>query len=101
MDESAEYVFELKEVLLALIKHKSLHDGVWALSFEFGMGAGNIGPTQDEGMPSAFIQIKALGLVRAPKEGILAMDASKVNPKISRKVQGKAKAVKVMSARPA
>ena len=80
MAEASQYSFELSEVTKALIISQGLHNGIWALGIEFGMGAGNVGSTQEEAFPSAFVQIKKLGLVKADKESMLALDAAKVNP---------------------
>lgn len=80
MAEVSQYTFELNEVIKALIMSQGLHDGIWALGIEFGMGAGNVGATEEEAFPSAFVQVKKLGLVKADKESVLALDAAKINP---------------------
>lgn len=82
MTESAQpaYRFELREVLLALIRQQGLHDGIWALGVEFGFGAANFGETKESACPTAFAQIKNLGLTRVKAEGPLAIDAGKINP---------------------
>jgi len=75
-----------KEVTLALIKHQDLHEGVWQLYIEFGIGAGNM-PIAEENednlrvYPTAIVPVKTMGLMKVDKEGPLALDASKVNPK--------------------
>jgi hypothetical protein len=92
MDGSSQYNFELKELLIILIKNQGLHEGIWSLGFEFGMGAGNIGPNPEEARPSAFIQVKQLALARATVEGPLALDAAKVNPLTKTKGKSSAKA---------
>jgi hypothetical protein len=91
MNEPSQYNFELRELLIILIKNQGLHEGIWSLGFEFGMGAGNIGPTQEEARPSAFIQLKQVGLARASVEGPLALDAAKVNPPTKTKSKSPAK----------
>jgi hypothetical protein len=80
MAEPTQFTFELKEAVTALIRQQKLHEGIWAMTIEFGMGAGNFGPTQEEARPSAFVQVIKLGLTRADTEGPLAIDAAKVNP---------------------
>ena len=72
--------FELKDVLIALIRQRGLHEGIWSLGVEFGFGAANFGPTQENVYPSAFAQVQKLGLIQADAEGALAVDAAKVNP---------------------
>lgn len=83
MDEIRKLTY--KDVILALIKHQNLHEGVWQLYIEFGIGAANM-PTAEENednlrlSPAAIVPVKAIGLFKVDKEGPLALDASKVNP---------------------
>ena len=76
-----------KEVTLALIKHQNLHEGIWQLYIEFGIGAANM-PMAEENQdnlrlcPTAIVPIKAIGLMMVDKENPLALDASKVNPPV-------------------
>lgn len=83
------HIIELREVLIALIKHKGLHKGYWTLGVEFGFGAGNFGPSKDNAFPSAFAQVQKLGLTEADAEGPLAIDAEKVNPTTKRAAKAK------------
>ena len=74
-----------REVTLALIKSQNLHEGIWQLYIEFGIGAGNmpISEKDQENLklcPTAIVPIKMIGLLKVDKEGPLALDASKVNP---------------------
>ena len=41
MAETNLVTFSYKEVVEALIKKQDLHDGIWALYIEFGIGAAN------------------------------------------------------------
>jgi hypothetical protein len=76
-----------RDVILALIKHQNIHEGVWQLYVEFGITAGNL-PVSEENQdnlrlcPTAIIPIKTIGLMKVDKEGPLALDASKVNPPV-------------------
>jgi hypothetical protein len=78
-----------KEVTLALIKHQNLHEGIWQLYIEFGIGAANM-PIAEENQdnlrlcPTAIVPIKTIGLMMVDKETPLALDASKVNPPVSK-----------------
>ena len=76
----APIIFTHKEVVELLIKAKDLHEGIWGLYVEFGLGAGNVGPNDDEMNPAAFVTIAKMGLQRFPKESSMAVDAAKVNP---------------------
>jgi len=78
--EIDKYSFTYKEVVEALIKKQGLHDGIWMLSVEFGIGAVNAGPTEDQVMPTAVVPVVKLGLAKTDKEGNLSVDAAKVNP---------------------
>ncbi len=84
MDELKTIALTHKEVTLALIKARNLHEGIWQLYIEFGLSAANI-PVPDEKQelqvcPAAIIPIKTIGLMMVDKESPLAIDASKVNP---------------------
>jgi len=80
MAEANQYMFPYKEVVEALIKHQGLHDGVWSLLVKFGIGAANIGPSDDTLIPTAMVPVLELGLTKATKESNLAVDAARVNP---------------------
>ena len=83
MAETTQYTFELKEAAIALIKEQGIHEGLWILSFEIVLGAGQFGPTPAEAKPGAIMQINKLQLLRqaagAP-ENPNAVDAAIVNP---------------------
>ena len=80
MAEVARYTFSHKEVVEALIKKQDLHEGLWMLYVEFGLGAANTGPNDAELMPAAIVPVKTLGLQRGQQENNLTVDAAKVNP---------------------
>lgn len=80
MAEVNQYVFSFKEVVEALIKKQDLHEGNWGIYVEFGLGAANVGPTDDQLLPTAIVPIQKIGIQRVPKENSLAVDAAKVNP---------------------
>jgi len=76
----APITFTHKEMVELLVKAKGLHEGIWGLYVEFGLGAVNIGPNDDEVNPAAFVTIGKIGLQRFTKESSLSVDAAKVNP---------------------
>jgi hypothetical protein len=88
MAEPTQFSFTLEEVTQALIKHQGLHEGLWTLSIEFGLGSGIVGPTPTEGKPSAIVAVNRLQLVRPldmqGEQLPFTQDASKVNPKVSK-----------------
>lgn len=83
MAEATQFTFDLKEAATALVKQQGLHEGLWMVAFEFTLGAGVVGPNPAEAMPSAFIQMQKLQLVKQPvppPQPHLTVDAAEVNP---------------------
>ena len=82
----AVYPFSYKEVVDALIKHQGLHEGLWSLRAEFGIGAANINKEvgSKELTPTAIVPLIGLGLQPGTEENSLTVDAAKVNPKAER-----------------
>ncbi len=80
MAEVTQFNFSYQEVVEALIKKQGLHEGIWVLTIEFGLGAGNIGPDENSLNPSAVIAVGKIGIKRADKITNLSVDASVVNP---------------------
>ena len=80
MPEATQYTFSHKEVVEALIKKQGLHAGLWMLYVEFGLGAANVGPAEDQITPAAIVPLVKLGLQKGEKENALTVDAAKVNP---------------------
>lgn len=81
MVEIKTFTLTYKEVVEALIKHQKLDEGIWQLYIEFGIAAANVTSGPEDVSPSAIVPIKKIGLLRVDKEGPLAIDASKINPK--------------------
>lgn len=82
MAETSQLIFSFKEIVTALIKSQDIHDGIWGIFVNFGLGASNVGPSDNELKPTAMIPIIAMGLQRFEKENNLSVDAAKVNPRI-------------------
>jgi hypothetical protein len=59
-----ETVFTYKEVVEALLKRTDIHEGLWALHVEFGLGALNAGPSEQDLKPSAIVPATAYSLSR-------------------------------------
>jgi hypothetical protein len=83
MAEMTEIMFEHKEVVELLIKKQGLHEGIWGISFRFGMKAANFGTTPDasDALPTALVGVLQIGIHREEKETNLSLDAAKVNPR--------------------
>jgi len=80
--EIDQYTFTYKELAEALVKKAGLHTGMWQLFVRFGLGAGNAGPEADQVVPTAFIPLLGIGLMKAKEDGPpgLIVDAAVVNP---------------------
>ena len=80
MAEIKTITLSYKEVVEALIKHQNIHEGIWQLYIEFGIGAANMVVGEEQVSPAAIVPVSKIGLHRIDKETPLALDASKVNP---------------------
>lgn len=82
MAETERFAFSHSEVVEALVKKQGLHEGVWRLYVEFGIGAINAGSDANSLAPCAVVPVVKLGLVRADEgeSNNLTVDAAKVNP---------------------
>ena len=80
------YMFEFKEVVEALVKQQGIHEGEWAIYFEYGLQAGNFGPSDSDLRPGALVPIIKMGLLRTEQKSNLSVDAAVVNPKSTKKV---------------
>lgn len=84
MAETQEkHLFSYQEVAEALVKKQGLHEGLWAVYFEFGIGAANFN-TKEGGkdlVPAAIVPLQSMGLLRATEENNLTVDAAAVNPR--------------------
>ena len=80
MVEISQYDFSFKEVVETLVRTQGLHEGLWQLTFHFGIAASNVGPSDAELKPSAIVPIIKISLLRVEKENNLTVDAAKVNP---------------------
>ena len=83
MAEVTQYTFSYKEVIEALIKQQGIHEGIWSIRVEFGMGAINV--NTEEGSkditPAAIIAVKSIGLQAGTEINSLTVDAAEVNPR--------------------
>jgi len=91
MAEVKQYSFSHKELVEALVKHLNVHEGYWGITYEFGIKAINIGPSEEQVLPTAMIPILKAGIQRVDKETTLSIDAAKVNPPPRPKVTAKKK----------
>lgn len=81
MAEAELITFSYKEVVECLIKKQGLHEGLWTLYIEFGIGAGMAGPNSESLSPVAFVPVVKIGIQHATEPTNLTADAAEVNPK--------------------
>ena len=87
MAEIEQLSFSYHEVVTSLIKERGLHEGVWQLVLNFGIGGANIGEGPQNLIPAAIIPVTSIGLVRVGAETSVSVDAAKVNPAPKKKVE--------------
>jgi hypothetical protein len=82
MPEIQNITFTHKEIAEALIKKNNIHEGLWGISIEFGIGAANISqsPESVELYPAAIVPVLKIGILRFSSPNNLTVDAAEVNP---------------------
>ncbi|MBI4083468.1 MAG: hypothetical protein HY423_12755 [Candidatus Lambdaproteobacteria bacterium] len=85
MAEITSITWTYQELVEMLIKAANIHEGTWMPQIQFGLAAGNFGPSPPDVVPGAAVLIQKIGIQRAPEPippGLnLAVDAAKVNPR--------------------
>lgn len=94
MPETKELNFKYREVVEALLKQSNIHEGLWTLSVQFGLAAANLGPSDEQLMPTAILAVQSLGISRADKATNLTVDATVANPAPASKTTTRRKAPK-------
>jgi len=83
MPEIPIIAFSHKEVAEALIKKQNIHEGIWGVYIEFGIGAANVGQDPTDALnvlPAAIVPVVKIGIQRFPQPNSLTVDAAVVNP---------------------
>ncbi len=82
MGEPQIITFEYKELVTILIKYQGIHEGLWSLTIQVGLQAGNIqtGSSEDDTVLGLIIPLMKIGIQKQDKPGPLTVDATKVNP---------------------
>jgi hypothetical protein len=83
MAKVTQYIFTYEEVVTALLKQQEIHEGLWALRVEFGLGAINVNTVEGskEVTPAAIVAVKSLGIQEGKELNSLTVDAAVVNPR--------------------
>ena len=82
MGEPQIITFTYKEIAKVLLKHQGIHEGLWAVTIQFGLQAGNIkvGPSEEDIVIAAIIPLLKIGIQKSDKPTPLTVDAAEVNP---------------------
>lgn len=91
MADATQYALPHKELVVLLVKHFGVHEGLWQLSVTFGLGAGHMAanpgatptatPSGDLN-PVAFVAVGGVGIRRVEQENSLTVNAAEVNPRL-------------------
>ena len=67
-----------------LIKHAGVHEGLWALTLEFGFAAANVPIAEHDGSlaikPTGMVSVNKVAIQRFDSPTPLTVDAAEVNP---------------------
>jgi hypothetical protein len=92
MPEVSQFDFSPKEVLELLIKKQDVHEGIWALRFQYTLTGADIPYSRgknNELVPGAILRIPKFTLQRIDAEKANSLDAAKVNPAKSTTVKAR------------
>lgn len=82
MPEARQINFSYREIAEILVKQQGIHEGLWGIYVEFGIGAANVGNTPGGDLtPTAMVPLARMGIQRYDEEAPgLTVDAAVVNP---------------------
>ena len=82
MGEPRVIDFTNKEIVKVLLKHQGIHEGLWALTVQFGLQSGmaKVGPSEEDMVPTAIIPLLKMALQKHDKPTPFTVDAAEVNP---------------------
>ena len=61
-----------------MVRKLGLKEGIWQVLVNFGLGATNAGPTEDQLSPAALVAVLNVGLQKAEKVTNLTVDAGRL-----------------------
>lgn len=62
MPESTATMFTHQALAELLVKSQGIHEGIWGIAIQFGLGAANAGPNDEEMHPSAIVPVLNVGI---------------------------------------
>ena len=81
--------WSLRDMAAELVKVRGLHDGHYEVAFNFQVTGGAFGTTAESALPGLFTAIGAILLHRLPEASPNSVDASQINPSVTRPVKKK------------
>lgn len=78
-DEQQLEQLSLRELTEVLIRHFGYRDGLYALSVEFKIATGQVGPSAADLLPGTIVGVSRVGLLKIEKPGHNTVDASEVS----------------------
>lgn len=79
--QPVQYPFSAQELLTAIVKHKGIHEGIWAFGVRFVFTATTIELNKKPAAPSVINSIDSFYLERTENLTALSVDAAVVNPR--------------------
>lgn len=81
MSNASPIFLDHQQIAEILVKNQNIHEGLWGIAVEFGLGATNAGNSvTGQVHPAAVIPVLRIGLQRFDAPSNLTVDAAKVNP---------------------
>ena len=82
MSEPTRYMYSHKDLVTTQIKDIGVHEGLWMLTVQFGLGAANVENPEDQSNvnPAAIVPVVSIGILKTDTKNALTIDATKVNP---------------------
>ena len=80
---------EARDLVTILLKHHSIHDGLFDLAVEFQIGVAAVGPDAASSAPGVAIGVRRIGLMPAKQCGPNTVNAAEANPAPAKKVVAK------------
>ena len=82
MAEPRQIAFPYQQLAEILVKQQDIHEGLWGIYIELGIGGANVSPAPGASVvPAAIVPLQRMGIQRFDEEVEgLTVDAAVVNP---------------------
>ncbi len=77
-----KFTFSYKEIVESLLRRQGIHEGIWGIYIEYGLGAVNVNNEvgSKDVTPGAILAIQKIGISQVNEENSLTVNAAEVNP---------------------